>query len=206
MTSPLTRSFQRFAHATGGVAAVEMALVMPVALALLSLIVASGQSLTYWRRTNAAAHAVTDLVSRTPDITPDPLILNAEDLTQSALINDLALAQLVMYPGVTSTLQIVLTQIAINSANNTGTIVWSQGYNGATPLPCSTIIPLNSNITAAGATYMLVGTVSYGFQPLGVTSNLPVMNFTATELLTIRYAPLIVITNVTDTTKFNQCP
>jgi Flp pilus assembly protein TadG len=206
MITCLSPRVRRFAQAESGVAAVEMALVMPVALALLSLIVASGQSLNYWRRTVAAAHTVTDLVSRTPDTTADPVIVNAEDLTQSALINDLALAQLVMYPGSTTSLQIVLTEIQVNTANNTGTVVWSQGYNGATPASCATVLTLNSNISAAGATYMLVGAVSYSFQPLGVTSNLPVMTFSASDMLTIRYAPQIVITNVTDTSKFNQCP
>ncbi len=206
MIPRLPPRLRRFAHAESGVAAVEMALVMPVALALLSLIVASGQSLNYWRRTVAAAHTVTDLVSRTPNTTPDPVIVNAEDLTQSGLVNDLALAQLVMYPGTTTTLQIVLTQIKVNTTNNTGKVVWSQGYNGATPTPCTTVMALNSNITAAGAAYLIVGAVSYNFQPLGVASNVPLMTFSASDMLTIRYAPQIVITNVTDTSKFNQCP
>ena len=178
---------------------------MPVALALLSLIVASGQSLSYWRRTVAAAHTVTDLVSRTPDTTPDLLILNAEDLTQAALINDLALAQLVMYPGATTNLQITLTEILVNPITNLGTVVWSQGYNGGTPAPCTNVFTLNSSISAAGATYMLVGAVSYSFQPLGVAFNLPLMNFNASDMLTIRYAPQIIVTNVTDTSKFKQC-
>jgi hypothetical protein len=182
-----------------------MALVTPVALALHTLIVASGQSLNYWRRTVAAAHTVTDLVSRTPDTIPDLVVNLAEDLTQAALINDLALSQLVMYPGATNTLQIVLTEILINPVTNTGTVVWSQGYNGATPTSCTNIFTLNSNISAAGATYMLVGSVSYSFQPLGVTSNLPVMTFNASDMLTIRYAPQIIVTNVTDTSSFKQC-
>ena len=206
MPSRLSNLVRRFAAADGGVAAVEMALVAPVALALLALVVASGQSLTYWRRTVATAHTVTDLVSRTPDTTSDPTIVNAEDLSQSALINDLALSQLVMYPASTSTLQIVLTEILVNTSNNTGKVVWSQGYNGATPSSCATVFTLNSNLSAAGATYMLVGAASYSFQPLGIVWNLPSMTFTANDMLTIRYAPQIVITNVTDTSSFKKCP
>ena len=206
MTVRLSSLFRRFAVADGGIAAVEMALVTPVALALLALVVASGQSLTYWRRTVAAAHTVTDLVSRTPDTTADPNITNAEDLAQSALINDLALSQLVMYPASTSALQIVLTEILVNTGNNTGKVVWSQGYNGATPSSCTTVFTLNSDLSAAGATYMLVGAVSYSFQPLGIVWNLPSMTFTANDTLTIRYAPQIVVTNVTDASSFIQCP
>lgn len=205
MIARLSRRVRRFSAAEGGVAAVEMALIMPVALGLLSLIVASGQSLNYWRRTVAVAHTVTDLVARTPDTSPDATVLNAEDLTQSALVNDLALSQLVMYPASTTNLQIVLTEILVNTTNNTGSVVWSQAYNGATPTPCTTSFTLNSNLSAAGATYMLVSSASYSFQPLGVTMNLPVMTLTASDMLTIRYAPQIVITSVTDTTNFKKC-
>ena len=205
MTARLS-SLLRFSRSDSGVAAVEMALIAPVAFAVLGLIVASGQSLNYWRRTVAVAHTVTDLVSRTPDTTADPNITNAEDLTQSALINDLALSQLVMYPASTSTLQVVLTEIAVNTTNNTGTVVWSQGYNGATPTPCTTTFTLNANLTAAGATYMLIGGSSYTFQPLGVALNLPSMTLSSSDILTIRYAPQIVITNVTDTSSFKSCP
>jgi hypothetical protein len=98
-----------------------------------------------------------------------------------------------------------MTEILVNSSTNTGTVVWSQGYNGASPAPCGTKFTLNSNLVGAGATYMLVGAVSYSFQPLGVSMNLPVITLSASEYLTIRYAPQIIITNVTNTTSFNQC-
>jgi Flp pilus assembly protein TadG len=212
------RSFRR---ADDGVAAIEMAFVFPVALMLMSLIVASGQSLNAWRRTNAVAHTVTDLVSRTPDTTSDPTYPTAEDLPQNcqstpsqtcgtnnpppSLLGDLALSQLVMWPSDSTTLQITMTEILVNSSTNTGTVVWSQGYNGASPAPCGTKFTLNSNLVGAGATYMLVGAVSYSFQPLGVSMNLPVITLSASEYLTIRYAPQIIITNVTNTTSFNQC-
>ena len=206
MLTRLAPRFRRFAAADAGIAAVEMALITPVALALLSLTVASGQCLNNWRRTVATAHAVTDLVSRTPDTTADPAITNAEDLDQSALINVLALSQLMMYPASTNTLQIVLTEILVNTINNTGKVVWSQGYNGGTPTACNTTFTLNSNISSAGATYLLVGSATYSFQPLGVITNLPSMTFSASDMLTIRYAPQIVVTNVTNTSTFTKCP
>ena len=203
--APFSRT-RGFVSANGGVAAVEMALIAPVALALLSLVVATGQSLSAWRRTNAVAHTVTDLVSRSSNATQDPVITGAEDLTQSALINDLALSQLVIYPSDPSTLRITLTEIKVDSVKNTGAVVWSQAYNGATPVACNTIFALNSNITQSQATYLLVGAVSYTFQPLGVTLNLSPITLTSNEFLTIRYASQIAVTGVSDTTTFNQCP
>ena len=196
---------RKFAAADAGVAAVEMAFVFPVAVIAMSLIVASGQSLNAWRRTNAVAHSVTDLVSRTPDITADPGIPTAEDLNQSDLLTDLSLSQLIMWPADSSTLQIVMTEVLVNNGNNTGKVVWSQGYNGASPASCATTFALNANLVGAGATYMLVGSVSYSFQPLGVEVNLPLMTLTSSDVLTIRYAPQIIVTNVTNTTTFKQC-
>ena len=204
VTAPLARRARAFAADIRGVAAVEMAFVAPVALILFSLIVASGQTLNAWRRTNAVVHTVTDLVSRTPD-NGDTTISSAEDLNQSDLITDLALSQLVLYPNDPTNLQIVMTEIKINTSNNTGTVVWSQAYNGGTPTPCNTVFNLNSSITAAGATYMVVGGASYTFQPLGVELNLPSMTLSASDFLTIRYANQIIVTNVTDTTTFKQC-
>ena len=205
MIAPLLSRARAFAAADSGVAAVEMAFVAPVALILLSVIVASGMTLNAWRRTNAVAHTVTDLVSRTPNTTQDANIAGAEDLAQSDLLTDLGLSQLVIFPSDPSTLQITITEIQIDNVKNTGTVVWSQGYNGGTPTACATVFNLNGNIATAGATYMLATGVSYSFQPLGVVLNLPPMTLTSSELLTIRYAPQIVVTPVTDTTAFKQC-
>jgi Flp pilus assembly protein TadG len=206
MTLALFSRTRAFVTANGGVAAVEMALIAPVALAMLSLVVASGQSLNAWRRTNSVSHTVTDLVSRTPNTIEDPNISGAEDIAQSDLKNDLQLSQLVMYPSDPTTLQITLTEIQVNTTNNTGKVVWSQAYNGATPTPCNTVFTLNADITQAQAPYMLVGVATYTFQPLGVSLNLPPITLSSTEFLTVRYASQIVVTSVTDTTSLKQCP
>ncbi len=54
-----------------GVAAVETALIAPVALILMSVGFAGGQALEIYHKTVVTAHTVTDLVSRTA-YAPDP--------------------------------------------------------------------------------------------------------------------------------------
>jgi len=192
------RNFQRLArrlHADeSGVAAVEMALVGPAALAFLSLAFAGGQGLSIYHKTVLTADIVTDLVSRTP-YSPDPNIANAEQLVSGSLDADLALGQLVLYPNDATNLAIVMTELKVTSPT-TATVVWSEGYNGGVALSCGVTLTLDPKYTQAGETYLLYGQASYSYQPLGVSFNLPVMSLSATYMLTIRNATQITVPGV----------
>ena len=191
----LLRRLARFVVADEGVAAVEMALLTPVALGFLSVVVAGGQALNIYHKTVLSAHIVTDIVSRTP-YSPDASIATAEQLAASALDADLALGQLVFYPNDATNLQIVMTEIKVNASNNTGAVVWSEGYNGATAVACNVVFTLDPAYAGSGATYLLFGQVSYNYQPLGGIFQLSPMTLSATETLTIRNAPQITVPGV----------
>ena len=186
---------RRFCADCGGVAAVEMAMLAPVALGFLSLMVAGGQILNVYHKTVLAAHIVTDMVSRTP-YALDSSVANAEQLAASGLDGDLALSQLVFYPQDPTNLQVVMTEVLVNASNNTGTVVWSEGYNGASPVACNVVFNLDPSYANAGATYLLFGTVTYNFQPLGGVFQIAPITLTATETLTIRNAQQITVPGV----------
>ena len=192
LASALRGTTRRFLADAGGVAAVEMAFIAPIALALMSLGFAGGQSLTIYHKVVLSAHTVTDLVSRTVYI-PDPNNSGCELLAQSALDTDLALSQMLLYPESTTTLKVVVSELKVNSSTNRGTVVWSEGYNGGTALTVGTNIALDPAYVATGATYLLYGQVTYSFQPLGGVLSLPYLNLTSTETLTIRNAPQITV-------------
>ncbi len=192
MLRPLARRARRLIAEDSGIAAVETAFIAPVALILLSIGVASGQSLELYHKTVQTAHTVTDLVSRTT-YAPDPNTAAAELLPQSALDTDLALSQMTMYPHDTTNLQIVMSELKVNGTTNQGTVVWSEGYNGGTKLSVGTNITLDPAYVASGATYLLYGQVSYSFQPLGGILTLPQITLNATDMLTIRNAQQITI-------------
>jgi Flp pilus assembly protein TadG len=195
MLRNITAPARRFLAAEGGVAAVEMAFMAPVALGVLSVAVAGGQALTLYHKTVRAAHVVTDMVSRSP-YQPDSNTANAEQLASTDLDTDLTLSQLIFYPFDTTNIRVVMTEIQVNANTNTGTIVWSEGYNGATALSCGGTITLDPAYAASGATYLLYGQVSYSYQPLGGILTLPAMNLSSSELLTIRNAPQITVPGV----------
>ena len=193
------RSLFRFASAPlideTGIAAVEFAFLAPVALAFLSLAFAGGQGLSIYHKTVRTAHIVTDVVSRTT-YTPDPNVSNAEQLQSTALDGDLALGRLVMYPDDSTNLKVVMTEVTLNIAAQTASVVWSEGFNGGVALACNATITLDPSFYASGATYLVYGQVSYTYQPLGASFNLSPITFNSTEVLTIREAAQITVPGV----------
>ena len=175
-----------------GVAAVELALVAPVALILLSVGVAGGQALEVYHKVVVTAHTITDLVSRTP-YSPDSTTPTAEDLAATQLATDMAMSQMTMYPYSAASLQAVMSELQVNASTNQGVVVWSQAYNGAAQLAVGSKIALDPAYVASGATYLLYGQVSYNYQPFNGVLSLPAMTLNATEMLTIRNAPQIVL-------------
>ena len=200
MLRTLSRRLKQWPRDNVGVAAVEMAIIAPVALILLSVGVASGQALEIYHKVVLTAHTITDLVSRTP-YSPDATTPSAEDLAASQLITDMAMSQMTMYPYSASSIQIVMSELLLNTSTNQGTVVWSQGYNGATALKTGAAVNLNPSYVAAlnppsvnsGPTYLLYGQVSYSYQPFEGMLTLPSITFSANELLTIRNAPEIIM-------------
>jgi len=188
----LSRQLKRWQGDDVGVAAVELALVAPVAFILLSFGVAAGQALEIYHKVVVTAHTVTDLVSRTP-YAPASGVYNAELVAASQIQTDMAMSQMTMYPYSAASIQIVVSELQVNASTNQGTVVWSQAYNGAAALSVGTNISLDPAYVASGATYLLYGQVSYAYQPFQGVLSLPSATLTATEMLTIRNAAQIVL-------------
>jgi Flp pilus assembly protein TadG len=190
----LAFNFKRLLAEDGGVAAVEMSIIAPVALLFLSVAVAGGQTLTLYHKTVLAAHTVTDLVSRTP-YQKDTITntAQAEMMNESDLDTDLMLSQMIYYPNDATNLQVVMSELQVNAQTNQGTVIWSEGCNGATPLKVGAVLNLDPSYSALGAQFLLYGQVNNTFQPLGVTLSLAPITLSSTEMLTIRNATSITI-------------
>jgi Flp pilus assembly protein TadG len=172
MVDPIRRALaaaRRFCADASGVAAVEMVLIAPVALLMLSVAVAGGQMLTIYHKNVLATNAITDLVSRSPY--KKDTITNAsgaELLNESDLDTDMMLAQMVYYPSNAANLKIVMSELLLNKTTNQGTVIWSEGCNGATALTVGSVINLDPSYSLLGANYLLYGQIYNTFQPLGV--------------------------------------
>ena len=178
------------------IAAVELALIAPVALGMMTLAVAGGQAMVTNHRVVNAAHTVTDLVSRTT-YAPDSNNPQAEVLAPSQLQTDLAMAAMIMYPDSTTNLTVVMTELQVNANNNTGVVVWSCASTSypATAMKPGDVIPLDPSYIASGATYLLYGQVTYNYQPFSGMWSLTPINLSSTETLTIRNAPQITVSS-----------
>jgi Flp pilus assembly protein TadG len=175
-----------------GTSAVELALILPPALILLCLVTFAGEGFELQRRSLLAARTVADLVSQTP-YAIDPNVAGATALNQSTLDTDLALAAEIMWPFPATTLQVVVSELSVNSANNTGTVVWSEPYNGAVALTVGTTVTLSPNIVATGATYLIYGQVQYTFQPLNIYLSSAAVTLNESDMLLPRNAAQITL-------------
>lgn len=175
-----------------GSSVVEIALILPPALLMLALAVMAGQGFEIERKASLAARTVTDLVSQAPYVT-NPAVTGATELNQSVLDADLALSALIMWPDASSAVRVVVSELAVNSANNTGTVVWSEPYNGATALAVGTVVSLSPSYAATGAAYLIYGQVQYTFQPLQIMQAVSAITFNEGDVLAPRNASQLTI-------------
>ena len=108
---------RRFGRDRKGVAAVEFALIAPAMILLYCGLVELCQAIIADRKTNHVASAVGDLVSQ------------ADTVSISDLSDIFTIANTIMSPFPTSSLQIRVTSLTAN-ASGTPVVDWSRGYGG----------------------------------------------------------------------------
>jgi Flp pilus assembly protein TadG len=167
-----------------GLAAVELAMILPLALMLMSLVVFGGQAYGVQRRVTLAATTVANIFAQANDV-------NTSTITAAELNQILAYPNLILYPYNGSTAAVVVSQllVTVNSngtatgtvcgswpnANGTARTVGSQlsvdpsiasafSSSGANNNPACGSIPANTVPT----NYVVLGEVNYPFQPTGI--------------------------------------
>ncbi len=160
---------RRWAGDRRGVAAIEAALILPVAIGMLGLIVVWTQGLSIQRKVTLAARTITDLVSQqgtsgaVNQSTVDMLLNNAAN---------------VLYPVVKPTsgtnpvrgtnmanMTMVVSEIKVDPSGTTATVQWSEpmpSHGTALPTPSSVQLP---NAVAPAGTYLIMGTATYAYTP-----------------------------------------
>jgi Flp pilus assembly protein TadG len=186
------RSPAAFLDADGGLAAIELALILPAAMLMLSLAVAGGQGFEIQRRVVLTTSTITGLVAGTPYL-PNPSVSGATEMNQSDLDTDLALAAEVMYPQPSTNLTAVISELKVTASNNTGTVVWSEPYNGATALATGTVLALDPSLVASGAAYIIYGQVQYTYQPLSFMPSIASLTLSSSQSLVPRSASQITV-------------
>jgi Flp pilus assembly pilin Flp len=159
---------RRFSRNVEGLAAVEAALLAPVALGMLGLVVFGGEGLSIQRKVTLASRTVADLVGQAT-VTTTGNDTGTATLNQSVLDYYLSLSTLILYPYDASGIQAELSEVQIATGGGaTATVIWSEGYNGGVARPVGQVIAIDPSIVSAGAGYLLLGEVQYAYQPLNI--------------------------------------
>ncbi len=183
----LSRLGRAFLADIEGLAAIEMALILPIALMLMSLIVYGGQLYTVQRKVTLGATTVANLMAQGNNN-------GSATITAGELNQILAYPSLLLYPYDGSTVAVVVSQLLVTvNANGTATgtvgacptalnpsapCSWANA-NG-TPLPIGWQLSIDPSIASAfcnnsdpncstsNANYVIYGQVQYPFQPTGI--------------------------------------
>lgn len=140
--------FRKFVRDHRGVAAVEFALIAPAMILLYSGLVEVCQAVIAARKANHVASAIGDLVSQV-------------EIVSSSDVSDIfGIGQTIMAPYPTTTLQMRLTSVTLNSSG-TPKVDWSRGSGGlgaysagaTVSLPATLGLVANDSVVMAEAKY-----------------------------------------------------
>jgi Flp pilus assembly protein TadG len=180
--------FQRRAPAfvadAKGLAAVELAMILPLALMIMSLVVFGGQAYGVQRRVTLAATTVANIFAQANNN-------NASTITQAELNQVLAYPNLILYPYDGSTAAVVVSQLLVTVNKNgtaTGTVCGSWANANGTARTVGQQLSVDPSIASAFSSsgsnnnpscgsipansvptnYVILGEVQYPFQPTGI--------------------------------------
>jgi Flp pilus assembly protein TadG len=187
-----------------GLAAIEMALILPFAVMLMSLVVYGGQLYTVQRKVTLGATTVANLLAQGNN--NGQATITAAELTQI-----LEYPSLILYPYNGSTVAVDAAQLLVTvNANGTatGTVCgsWANANGTARPIgqqmsvdpsiasafsgSSTTTCPTSSNTTG---NYVILGEVQYPFQPTGLYFAVSAITLSDSIMMIPRSAAMITV-------------
>jgi Flp pilus assembly protein TadG len=143
--------WRRFAKSTGGVAAVEFAMVLPVLTLMFLASFDGGRAIAVYMKVRTASYTLAAIAN------------------QYASINDAAMSGIftattnVLAPYPTAPLALTVSEIAIDASGN-ATVSWSSTQGGtARAVGSSITVPTN---LATPNSYLILGEVKYSYAPM----------------------------------------
>ncbi len=154
MTRRSANIFRRFGASTGGVAAIEFAMIMPVLAVMFLASFDGGRAIAAYMKVRATTSALAGIANQYSTI-------QSTDMTSIVGAASLVLAP---YPSTLSNPAITISQITISSTG-TATISWSYSQGGTARAQGSSIT-LPATALDANSTYLILAEVNYTFTPL----------------------------------------
>jgi Flp pilus assembly protein TadG len=211
-TIRIPRAFRRpariFLADAKGVAALELALILPVACILMSLVVYGGQAYSVQRRVTLAATTVANIFAQANNT-------NASTITAAELKQILAYPNLILYPYDATNVQVVVSQLLVTTSNGTatGTVCGSWANANGTVRPTGQQVSVDASIASAFSgsgsnnnpacgsipansvptNYVILGEVQYPFQPTAIYVSVGAMTLHDSIIMIPRVASPITV-------------
>ncbi len=170
---------RRFGKDRRGVAAVEFALIAPVMILLYCGLVELCQAMIAERKANHVASAVGDLVTQ------------AESVSTSDLGDIVTIGNTIMSPLPTSTLQMRVTSVTVNSSG-VPKVDWSYGSGGFTPMSKGATVTLPMTLGANDS--IVISEAKYQYSSVLKTILPDALNFNETFYLRPRRSDQVTCT------------
>jgi Flp pilus assembly protein TadG len=205
----LRRSGRAFLADARGLAAIELALILPFAAMLMSLVVYGGQAYWVQRKVTLAATTVANIFAQANNT-------NASTITAAELNQILAYPSLILYPYNATNVAVEVSQLLVTvNANGTatGTVCGSWANANGTPRSTGQQLSVEPSIASAfsgsGANnnpacgsipantvptnYVVLGEVQYPFQPTGIYFSVGTMTLHDSIMMIPRVASPITV-------------
>lgn len=202
------RRWRAFLANAKGLAAVELALILPLALMLMSLVVFGGQAYSVQRKVTLAATTVANIFAQANNV-------NTSTITAAELNQILSYPSLVLYPYNGGNAAVVVSQLLVTTSNGsaTGTVCGSWPNANGTARTIGSQLSVDPSIAAAFSTsgtnnnaacgaiaantvptnYVVLGEVSYPFEPTGIYYSVGTMTLHDSIIMIPRVAAPITV-------------
>jgi len=193
----ILRRFARRARALGddaqATAAVEAALILPVALGLFALLIYGAQAFAIQRKVTLTTRTVTDLVTQ---YAPKNMSSGASIMPHATIDNLLCVASAVIQPYDSANMTMVVSEVLVNSDQTTAMVQWSEPYNGGAARPYNQKITLPVGLgTGQAGSYLVLGEVAYNYTPINIFPPAAALNLHDAIYLTPRRSTSISCTD-----------
>lgn len=206
---PLRRRARAFLADARGLAAVELAMILPLALMLLSLVVYGGQAYWVQRKVTLAATTVANIFAQANNN-------NQSTITAAELNQILEYPNLILYPynGATAAVEVSQLLVTVNgNGTATGTVCGSWANANGTARPTGQQLSVDPSIASAFSSsntndnpacggvaantvptnYVVLGEVQYPFEPTGIYFPVSSMNLHDSIIMIPRVASPITV-------------
>jgi Flp pilus assembly protein TadG len=149
------RQVRRLQADTGGIAAVEFAMLLPLMLMIFFGTIQISMAVAVDRKVSLTARTLSDLISQT---------LASTAATSTDFTNAFGITKAILSPYSNTPLKAIISQVYIDQTSLVAKVVWSQASN-ATAHNYKDVVTVPAALQIAG-TYLIMSEVSYNYQPI----------------------------------------